>query len=55
MKHIAFLMFLLLPFSIYGQEKKTPPATLKSILLEQLKTTHNDKDWFVPATSRWKD
>src|SRR5690349_6712474 len=25
------------------------PVTLKSILLEQLKTTHDTKDWFVPA------
>ena len=24
-------------------------ATLKSILLEQLKTTHDQKEWFVPA------
>jgi uncharacterized damage-inducible protein DinB len=29
-------------------EKKLAP-TLKSILLEQLRTTHNQKDWFVPA------
>jgi uncharacterized damage-inducible protein DinB len=26
------------------------PATLKSILLEQLRTTHNQKDWFVPVS-----
>ncbi len=25
------------------------PVTLKSILLEQLRTTHNQKDWFVPV------
>jgi uncharacterized damage-inducible protein DinB len=30
------------------QEKKSEPVTLRSILLEQLKTTHNNKDWFVP-------
>ncbi len=28
-----------------------PPATLRSILLEQLKTTHNAKDWFVDANT----
>ena len=28
---------------------KKPAVTLKSILLEQLRTTHNQKDWFVPA------
>jgi uncharacterized damage-inducible protein DinB len=26
-----------------------PPATLKSVLLRQLKTTHTQKEWFVPA------
>src|SRR5258706_1095376 len=42
-----------------------PPPTLKSILLEQFKTTHADQDWFVPASkaiegmtadqAAWKD
>ena len=42
-----------------------PAPTLKSILLEQLKTTHNNQDWFVPAVqsvagltveqATWKD
>jgi uncharacterized damage-inducible protein DinB len=27
------------------------PATLRSILLEQLRTTHNAKDWFVDANT----
>lgn len=31
----------------YAEEKK--PVTLKSILLEQLRTTHTLKEWFVPA------
>ncbi len=26
-----------------------PQASIKSVLLRQLKTTHTDKDWFVPA------
>ena len=26
-----------------------PPATLKGVLLEQLKTTHDKKDWFASA------
>jgi hypothetical protein len=26
-----------------------PPATIKSVLLRQFKTTHTQKDWFVPA------
>ena len=42
-----------------------PAPTLKSILLEQLKSTHNVQDWFVPASkavdgmtvaqANWKD
>lgn len=31
------------------------PPTLKSILLEQLKTTHTIKDWFVPVDSAIAD
>lgn len=30
-------------------EPTLPKASIKSILLRQLKTTHNLKDWFVPA------
>jgi uncharacterized damage-inducible protein DinB len=33
----------------FAQTPKAP--TLKSILLEQLKTTHDFKDWFVPVDS----
>jgi hypothetical protein len=51
----------------YAQEKKKEekPVTLKSILLEQLRSTHNKKDWFVdamtavngltPEQASWKD
>lgn len=42
---IAFLV-LSLSFHAYGQSPK--PATLRSVLLEQLRTTHSEKDWFVP-------
>jgi uncharacterized damage-inducible protein DinB len=27
------------------------PTTLRGVLLEQLKTTHDNKDWFVPANT----
>lgn len=47
----------------YGQNPKA--QDLKSVLLEQLRTTHNKKDWFVPASlavegmsaeqAAWKD
>ena len=59
---IAFLV-LSLSFQAYAQTPK--PATLRSVLLEQLRTTHNEKDWFVPINvavegltaeqASWKD
>ena len=58
------LVFLLLSTIVANAQKDSTP-TLKSILLEQLKTTHNVKDWFVPADTaiagltaeqgNWKD
>jgi uncharacterized damage-inducible protein DinB len=45
----SLLVFFALTLSsfAYAQDPKAP--TLKSILLEQLRTSHNVKDWFVPA------
>jgi len=37
---------LLMAVSSLAQEAKTP-ATLKTILLQQLRETHNEKNWFV--------
>jgi len=48
MKRIALMLLLSLPLCAYGQNDK-PPTTLKGVLLEQLQTTHNKEDWFVPA------
>ena len=31
-------------------QTSAPPPTLKSILLAQLKSTHNSQEWFVPAS-----
>lgn len=47
-KRIVFLLLFALPLYVHGQDQQ-PPTNLKSILLEQLRTTHNQKDWFVPA------
>ena len=44
---IIVVFLILLP--AYAQNQKAP--TLKSVLLEQLRTTHNQKDWFVPANT----
>jgi uncharacterized damage-inducible protein DinB len=41
------ILFLLPAFTACAQNSVNP--TLKSILLEQLRTTHNQKDWFVPV------
>jgi uncharacterized damage-inducible protein DinB len=48
MKIVLVILLLLFPLLAYTQDQKTPP-TLRSILLEQLRTTHNHADWFVPV------
>ncbi|MBV8476972.1 MAG: DinB family protein [Acidobacteria bacterium] len=48
MKSTLLSLLLLLPLSIQAQDKT--PTTLRGILLEQLRTTHNQKDWYVPVT-----
>lgn len=45
MKNLLLSALLLIAFPTLAQDKK--PATLKSVLLEQLRTTHNTNDWFV--------
>lgn len=49
---VAVLFSLLVPtFSSVGQaQSPQPPATLRSILLQELRTTHNKADWFVPIS-----
>ena len=59
---LAFCIGLLVSVPALAADQ---PVTLKSILLEQLKTTHDVKDWFVPANvavegltaeqASWKD
>src|SRR5277367_4101259 len=50
MKKLAALLALSLSFPAFAQNQpKEKPMTLRSVLLEQLKTTHNVEDWFVPA------
>ena len=48
MRRLAFLLLLAIPLAASAQDKK-PPTTLRGVLLEQLRTTHNEEDWFVPA------
>ncbi len=44
---VCFAVFMI-PFLCCAQ-KNAPPTTLRGILLEQLRTTHTQQDWFVPA------
>ncbi len=56
---------LLLPVAFIARAQNDKTPTLKSILLEQLKSTHNSEEWFVPANiaiegltpeqANWKD
>jgi uncharacterized damage-inducible protein DinB len=48
---ISFLVLAIaLSLPAYSQEQKPTPM-LKSILLEQLRSTHNKAEWFVPANT----
>ena len=49
MKLRLCIAFLALALPAFAQQKQ-PPTTLRGILLEQLRTTHNEKDWFVPVS-----
>ncbi|MBV8896517.1 MAG: DinB family protein [Acidobacteriaceae bacterium] len=65
MKKLPFVPFLALALSAFGQQAPKTPPTLKGILLDQLRTTHNVKEWFVPVNvaiagltpeqANWKD
>ena len=50
MRSLLPLMVLALGLPILAQEQKAPP-TLKSILLQELRFTHNKAEWFVPANT----
>lgn len=47
---ILLVLTLLLPFVSFAQDQKTvPEPTIRSILLEQLRSTHTRSEWFVCA------
>ncbi len=48
MKKAAFFLFFGLCLNVFAQSKQ-PPTTLRGVLLEQMHTTHDVEDWFVPA------
>jgi len=45
MKRILLCLLASLSLAAFAQDKK--PADLRGVLLEQLRTTHDQKDWFV--------
>ena len=48
----TILAVLVTSLALFAQTQPTKPApTLRSILLQQLRTTHNNKDWFVDANT----
>jgi uncharacterized damage-inducible protein DinB len=51
MKRVACFLLPLLTLSLAAtaQTQQQPPTTLRGVLLEQLHTTHDKEDWFVPA------
>jgi len=51
MKPLLVAVIFAMIVNVYAQEQKKEPATLKSILLEQLRSTHNKAEWFVPTNT----
>lgn len=49
MRYTFLLLLITMPFCAQAQTQK-PPTTLRGILLEQLRTTHTQEDWFAPAS-----
>ena len=48
MKNSVLLFLLALPLVALGQNSK-PPTTLRGVLIEQLHSTYDQEDWFVPV------
>lgn len=48
MKRLVVVLMMAVAVCAVAQNKK-PPTDLRGVLLEQLRTTHNEADWFVPA------
>lgn len=46
----AFVFAIAVLLSIPAAAQSQKPVTLRSILLEQLRTTHKTQDWFVPPS-----
>ena len=52
MRHVLLPILVAACLPLFAQVQTTPQKpTLKSILLEQLRSTHNKAEWFVPANT----
>ena len=55
MKNIVFALALSIPITIAAQAQNTPPkpppSTLKGVLLEQLRSTHDSQEWFASGNT----
>jgi len=49
MKKLSVLLLLVLPLAAVCQTKKAP-TDLRGVLLEQLRSTNNTEQWFVPVS-----
>jgi hypothetical protein len=49
MKRVFMLIFMTASLLLSAAAQDQKAATLRTVLLEQLRTTHNQKEWFVPA------
>jgi len=47
-KQFPVFLLLLLSLHSYAQDKKAP-TNLRDLLLAELRSTHNNEEWFVPA------
>ena len=45
---VLLVVVLMLSLQNYAQTQQQKPATLRSLLLHELHTTHTEADWFVP-------
>ena len=44
------ILTLIFGMVLRAQSQPARPQTLRGVLLEQLHTTHDEEDWFVPIT-----
>ena len=51
MKRWTALLLLVLPIAAGAQNQPKDPTTLRGVLLEELRSTHNQAEWFVPANT----